>query len=493
MDAIIFHHTSWGVSSHLSVVEAVHKAGYTCIVQDDSPDSSYIQAFIDAGIPCLNWADYETEDIRKNAAMESASKIDALLELMENPDVNQGFGSPSGQFLNRKADTFFRSILNGVEDQIRHLETLKAIKSKFDISLLIVGDDHRVDARALIAFASGLKIPTLALRRGIGEIDLSAIHTNKDKVAELSSMTDELREGPAAIYANAVAVDGAVEEERLLKWGIDADQVFVTGSTLYDARYPREESDYSVQVEAKTKLNLNIDRPVIAAAFSTLHREPSFFALEAPYVQAYHDAVVELVTSCDAQLILWGHDTALKDLELSEEERKTLIAEYIQQLEAAGISSVVQLNAQDVELLPAAEFAVCPADATGVVDFMIAGVPVVYVQRGSDSAGLYEANSGMMAVHEPAALVSSATSLVGDKARQDEMRRNQSAYVHRLNFNHDGKAAKRLSQLILKLASRRGEYTASQWNLELRALEKKASYEDLIQKKLASLVIDTDM
>lgn len=484
MDVIIFHETSWGGASHIAVIEAVHEAGYTCLVKDDSPEKTYSSNLKKAGISFLDWDSFVTDGMKKNASQESAGRIEGLLELLKKPEIKTRFESKSGNFLSKKADSFFRTLLSQLESQILQIDVLKSIQSQYDITLIVLGSDSEPEARAVSAFASLKSIPTLSLQRGFGEIDLSAIDTldpaGEGKIVSIG----EMQAGLPAFSTQAVIVDGELMQNAHVKWGADPEKVFVTGSTLYDVKYPVSRITESERLACKQELGFTSERPVLVTSVVRPSSAPYFFDRDAAYVSAYHEALGKVARESQAQLLIWPA--------LNEAHGPQDASVYKAILKREGLDDVIVLESGNDRLLNAADVAVCPSDASGALDFLLADVPLIYVQQSTSMPGVLGSCDEIIRVSDPQALSDVLLDLFRNEEKREQQRKRQVDLMARLNFNNDGKAAKRLSHMMLKYASRRGEFTSSQWSLEVKALEKKASYEDLIQQKLASLVIDTD-
>ena len=493
MDAVLFHDTSWGGDAHIPIIRGVAKAGYTPIIKDYRPDKSYLGRLLDDGVECLDWDEFVSDSMRTAAQRESANRIERLLKMLEDTESRQPFSSPSGNFLTKRAHIFFKALMDRMSDQMLNLDTLSAIVERHELHLIVLGYDFLDHSRSVIAWARERKIATLGLSQFFGGHHPEVLDPlAKKRNGEMPLLVEELPNGIPAVYADFTAVEGQLAAERLERWGAERDTLFVTGSVKADPWYPIVDVAEDERVVYRDRLGLRTEAPAILACLPFSHERVNVYSIAARYAKAYREALLKTNIDTGAQLILAPEPAELRNLRWPVEQLRDLYAMYVAELRAQGIEDVIVLQSPMDDALKASTLAIAPAHSSILPRLMIAGLPVIASLIHREQHMLYEPDSGVLLAEEPTEIPEIVAGLLKDAARLENIRERQFAYLHRVNFNHDGKARERLGHLILKLARRKGDYKAFQWELEMRALEKKASYEDLIEKKLASLVIETD-
>ncbi len=446
---VLFYETRGVANAYVSVLRAVSEAGLVPILKeaDALRDRPTLHAAHAAGIPCIDWHAFASRPIREHAVDESTRRVNALLTLMQIPDVAPGAVSADGGLLREVGQPFFRSLLRRIEQQVLAIDTLKRVLHAYDVRLIVVGDDHSDASRAVVHFAREARVPTLALGEGWYGSGLEA-------VAE------------PALFADFAALGSRLDRDRLVAAGVASEQVFVTGWPGKAEPGAGGDEQRTQKHQARLRLGMPPDRPVV------LLRVPPFDGASADFVRRFRFSMALHSAALRATQAVQGGCQLI--VEPAPEEEATLVAagadvaglgkHYEAWLEEEEYGDVYLVRGSNGDAVRAADMVVCLESSHAVVEAMLRRRPVIAVTMDPDAALAHEGLVGPLVVRRLDELTAAIESLLADPGRAHAVVQRQNQHLADVNHSADGLAAERLSRLVLALGHQGASLDAHGWD-----------------------------
>ena len=287
----------------------------------------------------------------------------------------------------------------------RFLCLIPVIQSKKP-DIIVVINDLTLFGKAAVIAGQKLSIPSL-------RISASVVAPNQQM---------------SPVSADFLAVSGEAIKEVYIQSGMPEEKIITTGNPRFDKLFQRNKQD---------------DRNAIFKKFD-LDREKRLIVLtteNAPVdeteelLRAVFSAVNEID---DVQLIVKPHPAETSEL------HKSLLLEM-------GINNAMIVEDIEIyELLNAADCVLTSFSATGL-EAMMLDKPVISINLTGEPDRMPYAESGAaLGVYHEDELAPAIMNALTDDAVREKLKSGRETFVERYNYRMDGRAAKRVVELILK-------------------------------------------
>lgn len=368
-----------------------------------------------------------------------------------------------------------RNILESSNFPYKAIETYvrgkpKDILDQEDPSIVIVGHDILPASQLFIKAANLKGIPTLLVQDGILAADRDtsnnrAIYSRLNFLVtlplRLSRFLELLRHRkftPLQILrilrleltynpkgkiistyghgeCSRIAVFGDAVKEMLVSEGVDPGRIVITGNPKFDELY------YSKRVSSKESVCKRWEIPqgneiiVLVCQF--------FVGIKAPkQARKFLVAIINAVmTFQNVTLIIKVHPGEDEDI-------------YQEIVEGLGYPAVISKDSNIVELLSSASL-VLTVSSTVALEAMAIGRPVVIVNLFNDPTTLFYRESGALFAYTKKDISQAITRVLNNPQTREGMRTAMERFVYKHAYLQDGKASKRIAQLIISMAAKR--------------------------------------
>ena len=422
-------------SACLPIVENIIKGGFTPILNAgalrDATDSK--------SLPVIKWEDFFSQRIRDVAQAEVARILNKLQAVFNSPGLcEKAFGSPLGNFLLHSGQNFVEQLPWIFNSEIVTIEMLQRVLSELELDLVVLGCDNSPSERALVLAARREKVPTLQIAHGLyGKV-------NRGKTAG----------NMHTVYADFIATYGEKGRENLIENGNSAERIFVTGSPYWDSLYKGKHISKS---QARRLLKFPEDQTVILVTFAYLDPSSSHFYGDA---RRMYEQILDLARLSSE---LDGKATFILRPHPHEILRATADQNIIKDADDHFVNWAKQIDFKNfrVERKQSASVAIAASDivmsfgeSTIIPEAMILQRPVIIMPFFKNTNLTYNQENGIQVANDYSELVAAVNNLLEDKQARKAAVARQNKVLPALNFNHDGKAGDRLSELIVSLADK---------------------------------------
>lgn len=414
---------------YLPLIRRAVKDGFTPILNGER----LIRSAEKEGVRVVNLGGFiPNVDAARDAVKE---RIDGISEIIRSdqktmpPVFRKGAG-----FRNE----FLKNLANLMTSQVLVIETMEVLTSRLEIDLIALGCDNSHIQRALVEYADLKGIPTIQIAHGL---------FNRPVVQFAGNIPP--------LYSDHITVFGKRSRQIFLEDGTDPDRVFLTGSVEWDSLYHAKRS--LSQKEARTRLGLDPDKPVILFCGTYADGASAFFSPVCHRLFEIHGALIEAIKNLgqEVQLLIRPHPLELKRAGISSKVAAGFIGYYAEWLARQGVRNLRILTGHKVESILAADIVIGMNNSSMMAESMILERPVIKMSFGEWDSNTFSEDDGLTVLEEPDRLPESLKRLISSRAQRQEAVKRQNAGLEDLNHGNDGKAGQRVYEVISGLASRK--------------------------------------
>ncbi|MFN8542697.1 MAG: hypothetical protein U0807_00580 [Candidatus Binatia bacterium] len=398
--------------------------------------SGLVERARDAGLPASDG--FALLDTAAAARIEEEGRrVIARLETRE-ADLARHFGGPDHPLWRRLRGPFLRKLLNVAVTAEAARLILEALAARHRLAAALLGFDTVPVARATVATARRLGVPTIHLPHGV-----------------LGRPRVQMPWQGARVYADVVCAPGPFSQEGYLAAGADPTAVALTGCPRWDS-YAGITDATRARLRATIAPALRLDpaRPIVVFGPSWVERQTAnscgYQGLElAVYervlagVRAHQQRGVQLVVKLHpGEVTRHGVDP------------QRLVDGYVGVARRAGLQQVTVTSDWKAELLACADAVVVVNSNLGI-EALLCERPVVNVPLLADEHdALFTPGEGVLALERPEDTTAAVDRLLGDVGFRARLAAGALDAARRFVHRPDGRASERVAAVVAAQAER---------------------------------------
>lgn len=318
-------------------------------------------------------------------------------------------------------------------------EMLERLAASHGLAAALLGFDTVPVARAVVATARRLGVPTIHLPHGI---------LGRPRLA--------LPWQGARMFADLVCAQGEFSRAGYLKGGADPARVRVTGCPRWDEYAGLTPAHRHAMREAiAAPLRLDPRRPIVVFGPSWVERQTANAArFRSLGLFVYRQVLAAVRRHADAgvQLVVKLHPGELTRPGM---EPNALVDGYLAVARRAGLAQVTVTSEYKRELLAVADAVVVVNSNLGI-EALLCERPVINVPLDpADADALFTAGEGIVALTSPEGTAEALDRVLADEALRQRLAAHALGAVRPLVDRPDGRASERVAAVVL--AAARGE------------------------------------
>ncbi len=421
----------WG-ENHVILREFLRGRSLLVIIPDYFCTPAVKQVIEDAGSRVQPLGSHLTSEMRKRLKQESQERAAQVAEQMSSPEW-LAYCRQHGLDAQAAGERLTYNLNLPLQEQMLVIEALSAVQERYRIECVVVNEDYQSATRAAVNWARQAGVPTLHLEHALPALNPYTVH--------------------ATLEADYLLVSGPRARESYLDVGVPAERVLPTGFPGADKYLALAQQQQECRQYLVEEYGLKPELPIVVFG-STWH----FNRFSAYGDPGLYDTSLEAFFLALNRLYLHGVEVnaVIKDRagNVPEEEAgkgERMVEERVRRIgKRLGVGEHRYLfTLKDAPIWVTGSDVVVGVDSALLVEAMLVGTPAVNLANvfGLRYGPPFEADSGILEAHFDT-LGDSLVEVLTMPGRADRMRQAMRHYAQRYNAGIDGRASKRVVDVI---------------------------------------------